>query len=106
MPTIGALYGVPTFTAGWVAHLFHSVMLALVFGIVVSRAPLGEHARRISTGIALGIGYSVVLTVIAGGIVLPIWLMAIGVPNGPSVPNLSVISLFNHLVYGVVLGAA
>jgi hypothetical protein len=81
IPTIGALYGVPTFAAGWVAHLSHSVMLALVFGVVVSRAPLREFARRLSTGTALGTGYGVVLTVITGGIVLPLWLMAIGVPE-------------------------
>lgn len=105
IPTIGALYGVPTFAAGWVTHLSHSVMLALVFGVVVSRAPLRGHARRLSTGTALGTGYGVVLTVITGGIVLPLWLMAIGVPNAPSVPNLSLIDLFNHLVYGVVFGA-
>jgi uncharacterized membrane protein YagU involved in acid resistance len=105
MPTIGTLYGVPTFTAGWVAHLFHSVMLALVFGIGVSRAPLRDYAQRLSTGTALGVGYGVVLTVVTGGIVLPLWLMAIGVPNAPSVPNLTLIGLVNHLVYGVVLGA-
>ena len=41
MALVGALYGFPTVFAGWVAHLFHSVVFALVFVAVVVLFPRG-----------------------------------------------------------------
>ncbi|MDY6780870.1 MAG: hypothetical protein SV760_10120, partial [Halobacteria archaeon] len=36
MPAIGALYGVPGVVGGWLGHLFHSLVFAVVFGGLAS----------------------------------------------------------------------
>jgi hypothetical protein len=103
MPVIGALYGVPGLAAGWVAHLVHSVVFALVFAAVVSRPPLSEYAESTASAAGLGLAYGVVLWLVAAAVVMPIWMGLVGLPS-PGVPNLNPQSLVGHLVYGVLLG--
>lgn len=103
MPAVGALYGQPTVLAGWIAHLFHAVVLALVFAAAISVGPLSRYATSVRSVTALGIAYGIVTWVVTNGIVLPLWLDAVGVPGVPF-PNLTAFSLLTHLVYGVVLG--
>lgn len=102
MPLIGALYGQPTVAAGWLAHLFHSVVFALIFGLVIVRTPLREYA--ILGIIGLGALYGIVLEFVAAGVVLPVWANAVGAAALP-VPFLIPIGFVTHLVYGVLLGA-
>ncbi|RBI62535.1 histidine kinase [halophilic archaeon] len=103
MPVIGALYGVESLAAGWIAHLLHSVAFALVFAAVVSRPPLSEYAESTASIAGLGLAYGVVLWLVAAAIVMPIWMGLVGLPS-PGVPNLDPQSLVGHLVYGVLLG--
>lgn len=102
---IPALYGQQGAVAGWIAHLFHSVVLGLVFVALVSLPRLRNYAdtRRGST--ALGAGYGVVLWVVTGSILLPLWLQTVGFTGGPPVPTFAIPSLVWHLAYGIVLGA-
>lgn len=103
MPIIGALYGVESLAAGWIAHLLHSVAFALVFAAVVSRPPLSEYAESTASIAGLGLAYGVVLWLVAAAIVMPIWMGLVGLPS-PGVPNVNPQSLVGHLVYGALLG--
>lgn len=102
MPLVGALYGQPTVAFGWIAHLFHSVVFALVFAAVISGTSLRKYGLVGMTG--LGAIYGVVLEIVAAGIVLPLWANAIGAGPLP-VPFIVPIGFVTHLVYGVLLGA-
>ncbi|WP_435155621.1 hypothetical protein [Haladaptatus sp. DFWS20] len=104
MPAIASLYGLDGATMGWVAHLFHSIVFGLVFGGIMTMTRLRKYADRIAPTTGLGAAYGVLLWVVAAGIVMPLWLGAIGMEM-PPVPNFDPMSLVGHLVYGVVLGA-
>lgn len=101
---IPALYGQSGAAAGWVAHLFHSVVFGLVFVGLVEATPLARYADRLSTGVALGVGYGVLVWIVAAAVVMPLWLSAVGFPQAPAVPNVNPQSLVGHAVYGLVLG--
>ncbi len=103
---IPALYGMDGLVVGWIAHLFHSLVLGLVFGAIVTSLPaLREYANQVTTSAGLGIAYGVVVWIIAAAIVMPIWLSAVGFPGAPPLPNFNPMSLLGHVVYGVILGA-
>ncbi|MFH5797382.1 histidine kinase [Haladaptatus sp. CMAA 1911] len=102
---IPALYGQQGAVAGWIVHLFNSAVLGLVFAAVVSLTSLRRYTDSESATIGLGAVYGVVLWVITGSIVLPLWLQAVGVAGAPAVPTFALPSLVWHLAYGVVLGA-
>lgn len=114
MPLIGALYGLPTVLGGWVAHLIHSVIFALVFAAIVTR-PLVSDYRTTNAGIVgLGIGYGAALGLVTGGFILPLSLNAIGATTlpAPLLPIPGIVGEFvfplllaiGHLVYGFLLG--
>ncbi|MFB6194699.1 MAG: DUF6789 family protein [Haloplanus sp.] len=98
MAVIGALYGVSNVAVGWITHLYHSVFFALLF--VAATESWTEDDRRTTT--LLGMGYGAVLWLVAAGIVMPLWLRAVGIPA--SVPNLGLPSLAIHLFWGAVFG--
>jgi hypothetical protein len=103
---IPALYGIsgPNIAAGWAIHLFHGVVLGVVYAGVVSATPLREYGRQLGGGVVLGLAYGVVTTVVLAAILMPIWLRAVGFANAPPLPNFSLPGLVFHLAYGVVLG--
>lgn len=102
MPLVGALYGQPTVLPGWIAHLFHSVVFALIFAAIVARTSFREYGLLGLIG--LGAVYGIVLEIVAAGFVLPLWANAVGAGPLP-VPFLVPIGFLTHLVYGVLLGA-
>jgi signal transduction histidine kinase len=102
MAVIGALYGVDNVAVGWVSHLFHSVVFALVFVVGTTHGRFRGGRRSVATVAAAGTGYGIALWLVAAGIVMPLWLRAVGV-TAP-VPNLQPLSLAGHLVWGCVFG--
>lgn len=50
----------------------------------------------------MGVGWGVVLWLVAAGVVMPVWLTLVGVPA--QVPNLSLHGLVGHVVWGTALG--
>ncbi len=102
MPVIGSLYGVESVAVGWVAHLLHSLVFALVFAAAVVRTDYRDAGPAPMA--ALGAGYGVVLWLVAAAIAMPLWMSAVGLA-APAIPNLDVNSLVGHLVYGALLGA-
>lgn len=100
---IPSMYGLEGLAAGWVVHLFHSVVLGVVFAAVVGATEYGDSVGRSA---ALGLAYGAVLWVVLAAIVMPIWLGVVGSPANPPLPNFNPQSLVGHLAYGLVLGVA
>jgi uncharacterized membrane protein YagU involved in acid resistance len=100
---IPSMYGLSGLGAGWPVHLFHSVVLGIVFAGIGSVLSDVDSVRR-SAG--LGLGYGVVLWVVLAALVMPVWLGAVGSPANPPLPNFNPTSLVGHVVYGLVLGVA
>ena len=102
MPVIGSLYGVSNAVIGWIVHLFHSV----VFGVAFASAVWPPRWRaRLGTAVwapVAGVVFSLVLTLFAAGIVMPLWLQAVGFQV--ALPNLSFVGLLGHLLWGGMLG--
>lgn len=98
---IPSMYGLEGLAAGWVVHLFHSVVLGAVFAGVAGSLGFDESAGR---SVGLGLAYGVVVWVLLAALVMPVWLGAVGFPKVPPLPNFNPKSLVGHLVYGLVLG--
>jgi hypothetical protein len=111
---IPSMYGLDGLAVGWAVHLFHSVVLGIVFAGVASVASGVEFGGRVasdsrsiesvSRSTLLGLGYGVVLWAALAVVVMPIWLGAVGSPANPPFPNVNPLSLAGHVVYGLVLG--
>ena len=104
---IPALYGVsgPNLAVGWVIHLVHGVVLGFGFALLATRPSVKQYATRVGPSAALGLVYGLVLTIPTAGIIMPLWLAAVGFPNAPPLPNLTVMGFVGHGIYGLVLGA-
>lgn len=102
MPVIGSLYGVESLLVGWVTHVFHSLVFGLLFAGGCTLPYLRRATRTPAGLVGLGMGWGVVLWLVAAGIVMPVWLLAVGVPA--TVPSLRPVGLLTHLVWGAVLG--
>ncbi|SIQ86851.1 hypothetical protein SAMN05421858_0648 [Haladaptatus litoreus] len=102
---IPALWGLDGGAAGWTIHMINSAIFGVLFAAMVSLTGLRSSADSVGKSAAIGLGYGVLVWVVAAVIVMPIWLQAVGFPMAPSLPNISVQSLLGHAVFGVVLGA-
>jgi hypothetical protein len=103
MPTIASLYGSGSVVVGWLAHMVHSVVFALVFVAVLRLGPFEQYDGRLVPTLLLAIGYGIVLWVFGAAIVMPAWLSVVTTAS-PTVPVIDMQSLVGHVVYGVVLG--
>jgi hypothetical protein len=104
MPVIGSLYGQPTVLVGWLAHLVHSVIFAMLFVTLITRTGLRRYAGSTARITGLGTVYGSVLGVVTGAFVMPIWANAVAGAGMP-VPFLSVPSFLGHLLFGALLGS-
>lgn len=100
-----AMYGVegPALAVGWGIHLVHGVMLGGTYAILTSIGPIKRHVGDVTTSLGLGVGYGIGTTVVLAGVVMPVWLSAVGFPQAPPLPNIGLNSLIAHVIYGVVL---
>lgn len=105
MTAIGALYtlGEPSLSVGWIAHLAHSAIFALVFAVVTWAEPLAGYVREPSTGLLAGAGYGALLWFVNLGFLWPVWLNTVGLMD-LSVPYFTVRPLVGHLVWGALFG--
>jgi len=101
---IPALVGLSGGLVGWVVHMSISAVFGVVFAALVALTPLADYADRPLALLGVGLAYGAVLWIVAAGIVMPIWLGAVGFPMAPPVPNLNPTSLFVHLTFGAVVG--
>lgn len=98
---IPALFGLSGWVTGWIIHLGWSIVWGVVFAGIVSR--LGwdnDLTQTTGAGLAYGVGLWVVNIVF----IWPIWLQAVGFPKAPTVPNIAVMPLVGHVMFGVVAG--
>lgn len=101
---IPALVGLSGGLAGWVVHMSISAVFGVGFAALATRTPLAEYTDEPLPLVGLGLAYGAVLWIVAAGVLMPIWLSAVGVPMAPAVPNLNPTSLLTHLAFGAVLG--
>jgi hypothetical protein len=103
--TIAGLYGFEgSLPVGWVAHLVHGTLFGLVFAAVLSD-PIGSGARKTTLRtVFLALVYGLVLAVAGAGVLMPVWLDALGIGFGEPLPRVSVPLVIWHGVYGLVLG--
>jgi uncharacterized membrane protein YagU involved in acid resistance len=102
MGIIGALYGIQTNLVGWITHLFHSVVFATVFVAATTVGSLNHYAESLTGTVTLGILYGVLLWLVAAGVIMGVWLNLVGIPA--SIPNLGIVSLIGHTVWGALIG--
>lgn len=103
--SIAGLYGFEgNLAVGWLAHLFHGILFGVIFAAILADPGLFRADERLWTSVLVGIAYGLLLAVVGAGIIMPIWLDAVGFPAAPSIPNLTGALLVWHLIYGLVLG--
>lgn len=102
LPVIGALYGVESVAVGWVTHLFHSVVFGVLFAAVVTRPEVQRLVSTLPAVALVGVGYGIVLWLVAAGLLMSAWLNLVGIPT--PVPSLGQVGLVGHVIWGGVLG--
>lgn len=101
LPVVGALYGVPNPIVGWITHLFHSVVFALLFAAGYTHVSSRTRDTIAVRGLA-GMGWGTVLWLVAAGLIMPLWLRLVGVPA--QLPELTAFGLLTHVVWGLIVG--
>ncbi|WP_435319998.1 hypothetical protein [Haloarchaeobius sp. TZWSO28] len=106
MTAIGAMYtlGEPSLSLGWVAHLIHSALFGALFGVVVDREPLREKIGAYHVGAGTAVAFGVALWALNIVFLWPVWLNNVGVGQGLPIPNIAIMPLVGHVVYGLLLG--
>jgi hypothetical protein len=103
---IAGLYGAAgSLAAGWVVHLGHGALFGLGFAVLVADPSLAAVSHRYPDAVLAGAAYGVVLALVGMGILMPMWLDAVGLA-GPAIPYLGASLVAWHIVFGVVLGVA
>lgn len=103
--TVGALYGQEATTFGWFFHRWHAVFFGLLFGVFFVAGQLRPFRDRVLASTTIGIAWGTVLWILAAGVVMPVWLGALGRP-APDPVALNPWSGIGHVLYGAVLGGA
>ena len=103
---IPALYGLgpEAGVIGWTLHMSHAVVLGVVFAALTDTARLRSQFSTHRGGGLVGLTYGLILWVILGAVVMPLWLAAVGFAGAPAVPNVDPTSMAGHVAYGVALG--
>lgn len=107
MTTIGALYtlGEPSLSIGWIAHVVHSAVFAIVYALVTRLDPVQAYADRATTGVVTGAAFGFLLWFVNIGFLWPVWLNAVGVGSLPVPYHAQAIRpLIGHLIWGGLLG--
>lgn len=104
MTVVGGLYTIDTVVAGWTFHLVHAVIFGLLFAAGMTSPVLGKYDFGPVVTTVLGVVWGVILWLFAAGVVMPVWMGAVGMTS-PPVPNWAPMSGIGHLVYGAALGA-
>lgn len=103
---IPALVGLSGGIAGWVVHMSISAVFGVVFAAALVQPRIAAVADSVVGAVGLGLVYGAILWVVAAGVVMPLWLSAVGFPSPPPLPNLGLMGLLVHLAFGLVLGVS
>jgi hypothetical protein len=103
--SIAGLYGASgSLSVGWAAHLLHGTLFGTVFAVILADPGVSRVRATRWKVVVAGVVYGLVLAVAGAGIIMPMWLAAIGFPTPPSLPHVTATLLVWHAVYGAVLG--
>ncbi|MFB6187068.1 MAG: ATP-binding protein, partial [Halobacteriaceae archaeon] len=97
---IGVFYGTADIVVGWIAHEFHSIVFGFIYLSILSVIPERYHSG-IEIYLATGIGWAVILWIVAAGIIAPIWLRLLGISL--PIPRFSFSMLLSHIAWGISL---
>lgn len=89
LPMIAKLFGSESAGAGFIAHLFFSAVIGLIYVLVVPAIGVGF-------GLVSGLVYGLAWWILGANIIMPAWLKMKATWSMPS--------LMGHLVYGLLLG--
>lgn len=104
--TIPAMYGFESaLVVGLIAHLIHGTLFGFVFAFVLSDPELVAITNSLMKTILAGVVYGLLLALVGTGIIMPVWISAVGVVSAPTMPYVTGSLVGMHLVYGLVLGA-
>ncbi|WP_147435885.1 hypothetical protein [Haloarcula sp. Atlit-47R] len=80
-----------------------SAVFGVVFAAALPQPRLAAVGESVGGVVGFGLGCAAVLWIVAAGVVMPLWLSAVGFPSPPPLPNLGAMGLLTHLVFGLVL---
>lgn len=101
---IPGMYGLgPSLITGWAIHMFHSVVLGVVFAVFLRSSGLDNLLNSNFTVAVAGLAYGIVLWIALASFVMPVWV-GVMTEMGPPVPDWNIQSLMGHAVFGIVLG--
>ena len=100
IPSLYTLAPPPSTGIGMFVHISHGAVFGVAFAAIVGAVSLESTSKTVGLGAAWG----VVTWAILAGLMMPLWLSAVGSPASPPFPNFAPPSLLWHLVYGLVLG--
>ena len=87
---------------GWIVHLSVATVWSIVFAAIVAGFDWGNNVER---SVGLGFVFGAALWILDAVIIMPLWMHGvIGFSKAPSFPNWDLMSLWIHLLYGVVVG--
>lgn len=101
---VPALYDLQGGLAGWFAHAVHSGFFGALFALLAVESPLNRYAADLGRIALLGLGWGILLWIVATGIVMPVWLGLTHFPDTPLVPYLRPSLFLAHLAYGATVG--
>lgn len=103
---IPAIYGIdqPALVIGWSVHIALSVVFGLLYVIVANTSPIVRYSHLLTGGALVGAIYGIVLWVISWVLLLPLWLAFVGFADAPPFPNVDLLALLGHVLYGFFLG--
>lgn len=102
MAVIGSLYGIESQVVGWITHMFHSIVFAMFFAVLLDRPKISQRFSGTVTIGMIGMIWGSLLWLVAAGIVMPLWLQVLGTPA--QIPTLSFLGLVGHLLWGLTVG--
>lgn len=104
--TIPGMYGFENALAvGVVAHLIHGTIFGLVFAVVLSDPELVPITNSLTKTVLAGVVFGMALAIVGTGIIMPVWISAVGVVTAPTMPYVTSGLVGMHALYGLVLGA-
>lgn len=109
MAAIGAMYtfGEPSVTVGWVAHIGHSALFGVIFGLLTELEPAHSWMERgIGTAGLVGIVFAVGLYATNIAFFWPTWLHTVGYAPAAAwtVPHTPLQPFLGHVLWGVITG--
>ena len=98
LPMVAKLVGSESAILGFGVHLIFSVIIGGLFGLI-----FGHRALRKGAGIGYGLIYGFIWWILGPLLIMPIWL-GMGPQFSAAGINMSLPSLWGHLMYGFILG--